>query len=124
MFFQNPCPYYSINQYLSDMKNTPDFIAKLHYLTTKEGGRSTPAFSGYRPQVKFPFSEMQTSGQQIFIDKEEVYPGDNVNAEITIISVEYYKKRLYPGLQFEFREGSKIIGTGEIIEVLNKELKS
>jgi hypothetical protein len=49
-----------------------DFIAELKYLTTEEGGRKTPVHSGYRPQVKFCFTEMQTSGQQTFIDKEIV----------------------------------------------------
>lgn len=65
----------------------PDFIAELKYKTTEDGGRKTPAFSGYRPQVKFPFSEMQTSGQQKFIDKKSVNPGDTVNAEVSILSI-------------------------------------
>ena len=47
-------------------------------MTTEQGGRKTPAFSSYRPQVKFDFTEMQKSGQQTFIDKETVYPGDKV----------------------------------------------
>ena len=49
-------------------RRTPDFIAILKYYTTEEGGRSNPARSGYRSQVKFEFEEMQTSGQQVFIE--------------------------------------------------------
>ncbi|MDN5285953.1 MAG: hypothetical protein JWR38_2227 [Mucilaginibacter sp.] len=105
------------------MKSTPDFNAKLRYLTKEAGGRSTPAFSGYRPQVKFAFSDMQTSGQQKFLDREIVYPGEEVLAEITIISTQPFEKKLYPGLCFDFREGPRIIGNGEIIEVLNADLK-
>jgi translation elongation factor EF-Tu-like GTPase len=56
-------------------RRSPDFVATLIYRTTEEGGRRTPAKSGYRPQVKFDFVEMQTSGQQVFMDKEWVYPG-------------------------------------------------
>jgi translation elongation factor EF-Tu-like GTPase len=104
------------------MNKTPDFIAELHYLTTEQGGRKTPAWSGYRPQVKFGFSEMQTSGQQKFIDKEIVYPGDFVKAEISIISVDFFKNKLKIGLDFEFREASRVIGTGKIIEILNIDL--
>ena len=100
-------------------KKPVDFIAELQYKTIEEGGRSTPVWSGYRPQVKFPFSEMQTSGQQVFLDKEIVYPGDKVNAEITIISDTYFAGQLYLGLEFEFREGSRIIGTGIIKEIVN-----
>jgi translation elongation factor EF-Tu-like GTPase len=47
-----------------------DFIATLTYRTTEQGGRKTAAVSGYRPQVKFDFAEMQTSGQQTFIDRK------------------------------------------------------
>jgi translation elongation factor EF-Tu-like GTPase len=100
----------------------PDFVAQLKYRTTEEGGRHTPAFSGYRPQVKFPFREMQTSGQQNFIDKEVVYPGETVIAEIAILSVEFFQHQLSEGLVFEFREGSRIIGTGRILKVLNPAL--
>lgn len=53
----------------------PDFIAELKYLTTEAGGRGTPVFSsGYRPQGKFAFSEVQTSGQQQFLNKELYTP--------------------------------------------------
>ena len=99
-----------------------DFIADLKYLTTEEGGRSTPAFSGYRPQVKFDFSEMQTSGQQTFLNKETVYPGDTVEAAIRIISVEHFANTLTEGMTFDFREGSRIIGTGKIADILNHQL--
>ncbi len=100
-----------------------DFIAELKYLTTEEGGRKTPAFSGYRPQVKFEFTEMQTSGQQTFLNKETVYPGDTVTAEIRILSVEHFENSLTEGMSFEFREGSRIIGTGKITSIVNNTLK-
>ena len=100
-----------------------DFIATLKYRTAEEGGRKTPAFSGYRPQVKFSFSEMQTSGQQTFIDAEVVYPGDTVKAEFKILSVALFANCLEEGMNFEFREGSRIIGIGEIIEIVNEKLR-
>lgn len=71
-----------------------DFIAQLQYRTTKEGGRKTSAFSKYRPQIKFDFGEMQTSGEQTFIDKDTVYPGEQVKATIRILGVIYFKGRL------------------------------
>ena len=101
------------------MNKQPDFIAELQYLTTEQGGRKTAALSGYRPQVKFAFSNNQTSGQQKFIDKYTVYPGDKVFAEIAIISTDFLIAKLEIGLQFDFREGSRVIGTGIITKVLN-----
>lgn len=104
-------------------RKKPDFIATLKYYTTGEGGRRTPAISGYRPQVKFDFEEVQTSGQQVFIDKDIVYPGDAVNAEISMASPVIFKSRLSCGMAFEFREGARVMGTGQICEILNPDLK-
>ncbi|WP_442590793.1 hypothetical protein ACSBL2_06140 [Pedobacter sp. AW31-3R] len=104
------------------IKQTIDFIATLKYNSTAEGGRSTPAFSGYRPNIKFPFDEMHTSGEQRFIGTNCVFPGDTVDAEIRIIAIDHFNHLLYPGLSFEFKEGARIIGTGMIIRILNKNL--
>lgn len=114
--------YFFNNKFQID-KGKADFIATLTYLTTEEGGRQTPAISGYRPQVKFGFSEMQTSGQQTFIDRKIVYPGDTVEAEIRIISVDHFAGRLKEKMKFDFREGARIIGTGEIKHIINEKLK-
>ncbi|MBL0104703.1 MAG: hypothetical protein IPP51_13615 [Bacteroidetes bacterium] len=100
-----------------------DFIAKLQYRTTVQGGRQTPARSGYRPQVKFDFIEKESSGQQTFIDKETVFPGDTVDAKIKILSPDFYTGCLTEGMGFEFREGATIIGTGEIKYIVNDRLE-
>jgi len=71
-----------------------DFIAILKYKNTAEGGRKTPTSSGYRPQVKFHFTEMQTSGRQTFIDREIVYPGETVRAYIKIGSPHLFEHLL------------------------------
>jgi translation elongation factor EF-Tu-like GTPase len=100
----------------------PDFIATLYYKTSEEGGRNTPAQSGYRPTVKFPFDEMFTGSIQNFLDKESVKPGEVVEAQITIIATPYFKGKLSEGIDFVFTEGLTIIGTGVIKEILNKDL--
>lgn len=96
-------------------------------MTTEQGGRKTPAFSGYRPQVKFDFTEMQKSGQQTFIDKEIVYPGDKVKAKakakIKILSPDYFEDSLKAGMNFENRDGSNVIGTGQIKHVIKGKLE-
>lgn len=110
---------------MSIVTRTVDFVAVLKYRTTEQGGRMTPVYnSGYRPQIKFSFSEMQTSGQQRFLDKEEVFPGDTVIAEIQLLSPDFFENRLTEGMDFEFREGSRLIGTGEIREIINERLKA
>jgi hypothetical protein len=103
--------------------NKVDFIAELQYLTSEQGGRKTPAKSGYRPQVKFDFDEMQTSGQQTFIKKEWINPGENVKAKIKILSPDHFAHTLTEGMEFEFREGATIIGTGKIEYIVNEKLE-
>lgn len=113
----------NILNYYNKEFNKVDFIAELQYLTTEQGGRKTPAKSGYRPQVKFDFDEMQTSGQQTFINKELVNPGENVKAKIKILSPDYFAHTLTEGMEFEFREGPTIIGTGKIEYIVNEKLE-
>ena len=113
----------NILNYYSKEFNKVDFIAELQYLTTEQGGRKTPAKSGYRPQIKFDFDEMQTSGQQTFINKEWVNPGENVRAKIKILSPNHFAHTLTEGIEFQFREGATIIGTGKIEYIVNEKLE-
>lgn len=94
------------------------FIAQLTCRITEQGGRKTPAKSGYKPQVAFEFTEMQTSGQKIFLDKEIVYPGDTVKEEITDLTPDTLKGKIKVGMTYEFQEGATDIGTGKILEIL------
>ena len=65
---------------------------------------------------------MLTSGQQKFLNKEIVYPGDTVIAEIAILATDFFKQKLKVNFDFEFREGPNLIGKGVILEILNQEL--
>lgn len=104
--------------------NTPDFIALISYRTTEEGGRKSPACSNYMPFIEFPGLMPFTGGRQSFIDKEMVYPGESVTAEISILSVEKFQKKLFVGQKINiFEVPGIIIGTGEILEIVNKDLE-
>jgi translation elongation factor EF-Tu-like GTPase len=105
------------------MINDFDFIAVLKYKIPEEGGRKTPAFSGYRPHIMFPFADFRTSGRQIFINKDVVYPGETVEAEIKIVSTDFFADRLEEGMNFEFGEALHAIGTGTITKIVNEKLR-
>jgi len=101
-----------------------DFIAELEFLTTEQGGRNNPAHSGYRPHIEFDnYPDYLTSGQQTYIGQKTVELGTKVKAEIAIIGTEYFSKRLYKNMEFKFCEGSRTIGFGKIIEIINADLK-
>ena len=110
--------------FIEEIATTPDFIANLNYLSTEDGGRTGFAHIGYRPLVKFPFSKYYTSGEQIFLDRDKVFPGEDVKAQIRIIDKITFRGALEVGMAFEFCEfPNKPVGTGQILEIHNNELK-
>jgi hypothetical protein len=46
-----------------------------------------------------------------------------VNAKIKILSPDFFAGSLTEGMAFEFREGAKIIGTGQIKDIVNDKLE-
>jgi translation elongation factor EF-Tu-like GTPase len=104
------------------MNKSPDFKAELQYFTAEQGGRKTAAFTNYFPQVKFSFNKNSGGGKQNFINKQVVNPGEDVIAEITLLDSQWCNNKLKTGLKFDIIEGPKIVGTGIILEILNKEL--
>jgi hypothetical protein len=44
-------------------------------------------------------------------------------ASITIISPHFFENALNEGMEFEVREGAKIIGVGKLTKILNPSLK-
>ncbi|ADV48030.1 protein chain elongation factor EF-Tu [Cellulophaga algicola DSM 14237] len=104
--------------------NKSDFIAELKFQTTEKSGRKNYAKSGYRPHIEFEnYPEYWTSGQQTYIGTDFVLPGETVNAEIGILSTEYFAKRLYENMEFKFCESNRTIGFGKIIRIINTDLK-
>jgi len=106
------------NMYLGG-RMEPDFVATITYLSTLKGGRTTPAHSKYRPQFCIPDEQYSTSGEQIFIGTDVVYPGETVQAEITLLCPELFHGKLEVGTNFEFKEGSRIVATGTIDRFIN-----
>jgi len=100
------------------MNSKPNFIALLTYLPAKKGKQTTPVSSGYRPTIKFPFDQGQFTGIQNFIGTDLVFPGDAVTAEITLLSTEFFAGKIYEGLDFDFFEGTTLIGHGIISKLI------
>ena len=64
-----------------------------------------------------------TSGRQKYIGTEYAFSGDHINAEIDLLSSEYFEGKLKENMGFKFYEGPNLIGTGRILEIKNKKLK-
>ncbi|MDF2553949.1 MAG: hypothetical protein K0R36_3358 [Chryseobacterium sp.] len=103
------------------MKIKPQFTAILTYLPAKDGVKTTPVSSGYRPSIKFPFDLELYTGMQNFIGTDLVFPGDTVTAEIALLKSEYVTGKIYEGLDFDFFEGENLIGHGVVTKIINPE---
>ena len=89
------------------------FIGQVYVLTEKEGGRSKPFFTGYRPQFYFRTTDV-TGNITLPADVEMCRPGDNVNMNVELISPVACEK----GLRFAIREGGRTVGSGVVTEIL------
>jgi elongation factor Tu len=82
-------------------------------LTSEEGGRDNPFFTGYKPQFYFRTTDV-TGTVTLPEDVQMVMPGDNVNVEVELgkpIAMETQ-------LRFAIREGRVTVGAGTISEII------
>ena len=87
--------------------------AEVYILSKEEGGRHTPFFTGYRPQFYFRTTDV-TGDVKLPSGVEMVMPGDNVSAEISLITPVALEK----GLRFAIREGGHTVGAGAVTEII------
>ncbi len=89
------------------------FKAECYILGKDEGGRHTPFFNGYRPQFYFRTTDV-TGVVTLAEGVEMVMPGDNIAADIDLIT----PIAMDVGLRFAIREGGRTVGAGVISEIL------
>ena len=90
------------------------FVGQVYVLTEKEGGRSKPFFSGYRPQFYFRTTDV-TGVINLPADVEMCRPGDNVDMNVELITPIACEK----GLRFAIREGGRTVGSGVVAEIMD-----
>ncbi|WP_046498221.1 elongation factor Tu [Streptomyces odonnellii] len=88
------------------------FTAQVYVLSAREGGRTTPVTSGYRPQ--FYIRTADVVGDIDLGEAAVVRPGDTV-----ALTVELGRDiPLEPGLGFAIREGGRTVGAGTVTSLL------
>ncbi|MFT5086897.1 MAG: elongation factor Tu [Planctomycetota bacterium] len=92
------------------------FKAEVYVLTSKEGGREKPFFTGYRPQFFFRTTDV-TGSIALPEGTEMVMPGDNITMEVDLIQ----PIAVESNLRFAIREGGRTIGSGVVIEITDTE---
>ena len=99
-------------------KREPDIEAEVTFLPTAQGGRTTPVFSGYRPQHQIR-PDYLTSGHHEYIDRLEVWPGESAIAEIWFLAPDRCQKSMCVDKVIPVQEGSQIIGHAKVLKILN-----
>jgi len=89
------------------------FKAQVYVLTKEEGGRHTPFFTGYRPQIYVRTTDV-TGVINLPEGVEMVMPGDNVNMEVELITTVAMEK----GMRFAIREGGRTVGAGAVTDII------
>ena len=89
------------------------FVGQVYVLTEKEGGRSKPFFTNYRPQFYIRTTDV-TGIINLPADVDMAKPGDNVTMTVELITPIAIEK----GLRFAIREGGRTVGSGTVTEIL------
>jgi translation elongation factor EF-Tu-like GTPase len=102
--------------------------ARLHFLTTKQGGRSTPIFGhdGYQPNHNFfgPDKQEMCLGYIDLAEGEKIWPGDTIERVMTLLILPELKPEIRKGREWRIQEGFRLVGTGTVLEVLDLESKA
>lgn len=94
-----------------------DIEVEMTFLKTEEGGRTGPAFDGYRPQ--FFYEGQHWCAMHTYIGTDSVNPGDTVRAYLSFLSPEYHVGRIAPGMLFSICEGSRVIAKGHVLKIID-----
>lgn len=96
--------------------------ARIRFLSAEEGGRSSPLKGGgsYRPNHNFfgPDDRDMCMGSIELADGEEVFPGDTLQKEITLLIFPAIEPEIQEGREWRIQEGGKLVAMGTILKVL------
>ncbi len=90
--------------------------AEIFFLSTEEGGRRTPAKSGYRPNHFFDGWGYMGA---IHFEHEWLHPGSYDKAQVPFIDVPELRKNLIIGKEWRIQEGCHLVGKGIIRKLIS-----
>ncbi len=93
------------------------------FLATADGGRSTPAKAGYRPN-HLVLPDYLTSGHHEYKTKDEVLPGESAITDIWFLAPDQYPKSMHIGKIIQVQEGSRLVGHAKVLKIYNEVLQA
>jgi hypothetical protein len=85
------------------------YEGKFSLLSTEQGGRKNPLFSGYRSGL-FKIEGNHFGCLIDLINQTELKPGEAASVHVTFIAIELAAPRIRVGHSYEICEGAKLIG--------------
>jgi hypothetical protein len=111
----------TMTRMMSRPPNPPDAIVLFELTSSTYDGKRKTVVRGYRPAYKIR-PDYITSTHHEFLDRETVSTDEAAHAEVWFLSPEAYPKSLWVGRSLEVVEGSRVIGSAQVLEILNKNL--
>jgi len=90
-----------------------EFQAEVYVLSKDEGGRHTPFFTGYKPQLYIGTADV-TGDVTLAQGTEMVMPGDTANLTVKLIAPVALEEKD----KFAIREGGKTVGSGVVTKII------
>ncbi len=90
-----------------------EFEGEVYVLNKEEGGRHTPFFTGYKPQLYFRTTDI-TGDVSLPEGTEMVMPGDTVNLKVKLLAPIAMEEKQ----RFAIREGGKTVGAGVVTKII------
>jgi len=100
------------------MKELPkDIEVEIEFLRKEQGGRETPACTGYRSQFFYNGNDWDAVHE--YIGTETVTPGERVKAYVAFLSPQEHEGNVYPSMPFLIREGNRVVGFGTVLNIID-----
>lgn len=92
-------------------------------LSTEDGGRKNPIYSGYRPNHNFgdETNRSMQMGQVELLSTAELFPGKEAIAKIEFVVHEGFPFPIKEGVKWKLQEGPRVVAHAEMTRVLEDE---
>lgn len=91
--------------------------ARVELLPTAAGGKTRPIYEGYSPNHKLK-DGLFCMGRFASVEGGQISPGESALVEIKFVVIDSLRDLFKEGLTWDIHEGSKRVGTGQVLSVV------
>lgn len=107
---------------MTHLPTQPDIEVMFELTSPRFDGGTKVVLSGYRPTYEIR-DDYWTSAHHEFVGVERLLTGQRALAKVWLLSPEAYPHSLWTGRRLHVAEGSRIVGTAEVLTVINPVLQ-